>query len=276
MSVGCARDLAIQKGRVFAEPDGVKLKLNVYQPKDRGDGLLPGMVVVHGGGWVIGPRTQQAWYCREFARNGYVVITIDYRMMPKYAFPHCLHDCKAGVRWMRAHAAELGVDPDHIVTFGASAGGHLAAFLAVADPEDGFEGEDNPGPSSHVNAAASLYGVLDFTKYRDQYPEKFMKKFAGPEGEKRGVDPLVVASPITYLKPDTPPIFLAHGTSDILVPYSQSVAFHERLLELGIATRFVTYPKRNHGFDYVHWKQRRDLFGQMLEFLREHGQPREK
>jgi len=275
----CARDLNIERGVVFAEPGGERLKLDVYRKPQAGEGLRPGMLVIHGGAWRIGPRTQQAWYCRQFARNGYVVMTIDYRMMPKYPFPHCLHDCKAGVRWMRRHAEEYGIDPERIVTFGASAGGHLAAFLAATTPEDGFEGTENLVPSSSVRAAAILYGAVDLTKYHRKSKSGkgkereggYMRRFVGDAVAKEGQDPFAAASPITYAKPGMCPVHLTHGTRDHLVSYRQSRDFFLRLQELGVPARLVTYPGRDHGFDYIHWKERKALFADMLAFLKEHG-----
>lgn len=274
----CGRELRVSKG-VFAQPEGGPLGMTIYEPRTRGTGLRPGMVLIHGGAWRFGPRWQQRWYCRAFARAGYVVMSIDYRLMPKYTFPHCLYDCKAAVRWLRLHAGEYQVDPERIVVFGASAGGHLAAFLAATGPEDGLEGDENPGASSAVRAAVSLYGAVDLTKYRDlglpgisgRRATKGMLKFAGTEVAKGGEDPLAAASPITYAKPGMAPVFLAHGMSDMFVHYEQSEAFHARLQELGVPARLVGYPWRNHGFDYVHWKQRRAMFKEMLAFLNEHN-----
>ena len=281
-SSSCATDLNIERGIVFAEPDGVRLKLDVYRPRDEGDALRPGMVLIHGGGWIAGTRRQQSWYCREFARNGYVVMSVGYRMMPKYHFPACLHDCKAAVRWMRLHADEYRIDPDRIVAFGASAGGHLAAFLAATEPGDGFEGTENPGPSSAVCAAVILYGAVDLTKYRDPprrafgrgAGRRYIRRFAGEEGVKKGADPFEYGSPITYAKAGMPAVFLAHGTKDYLVHYEQSEAFHSKLLDLGVPTQLYPVPKRNHGFDFVRWKERRTMFDAMLAFLEKHVAPR--
>lgn len=278
LTVSCARDLRVSKG-VFAEPAGERLGMTIYEPDQPADEPRPGMVLIHGGAWRFGPRWQQAWYCREFARAGYVVMSIDYRLMPKYTFPYCLYDCKAAVRWLRTRAPEYHIDANRIVTFGASAGGHLAAFLAATGPEDGLEGDENLGVSSAVRAAVSLYGAVDLTKYRElggpgisrAKATKIMLKFAGTEVAKEGQDPLAAASPITYAKPGMAPVFLAHGKADIVVHYEQSEAFYNRLLELNVPTRLIGYPRRNHGFDYIHRKQRRAMFREMLEFLDQHN-----
>ncbi|MDQ1258024.1 MAG: hypothetical protein QG656_2632 [Candidatus Hydrogenedentes bacterium] len=283
LAVSCAHDLDIQRGVVFAEPGGKRLQMNLYERPDDGQGLRPGMVLIHGGAWLFGPRTQHWWFCHEFARRGYVVMTIDYRMLPMHHFPDCVYDCKAGVRWMRLHAAEYRIDPDRIVTFGASAGGHLAGFLAATDPEDGFEGTENPGPSSEVQAAVCLYGAMDLSKYRDPPHWNLLsplgKRYIGwlvrDAGAATGQDPFDAGSPITYLKPDTCPVFLAHGTSDWIVHHKQSEAFHERLEALGVPTELHLYSHRNHGFDYIHYKQRRRMFEKMMRFLDQYIGPAE-
>ena len=278
MTIICATDLHITKG-TFAEPEGHTLGMTIYEPEEPRDELRPGMVLIHGGAWRFGPRWQQWWYCRAFARAGYVVMSVDYRLLPHYSFPECLHDCKAAVRWLRMHAEEYHVDPNRIVAFGASAGGHLAALLAVTTPEHGLEGTENLGVSSEIRAAISLYGVLDLTKYRERgrlglsrgKTVKALLKFAGTEVAKEGEDPLEAASPISYVHADMAPVFLAHGKSDRLVHYKQSEAFYNRLRELGVPTKLLAYPRRGHGFDYIHWRQRRAMFNEMLAFLEEHN-----
>lgn len=279
MSALAADGFRTERGIVFAEPGGKKLRMTLYLPQDESSGPRPGMVLIHGGGWILGTRYQQSWYCREFARNGYVVMTIDYRLMPKYAFPDCLHDCKAAVRWLRLNATNYNVDPDRIVTFGASAGGHLAALLAATSPKDGLEGDANPGASSEVRAAISLYGAVDLTRYRDRplkgilngRTEHFFKDFTSRNMADKSDATLEAASPFAYAGPDTKPIFFAHGTSDKLVHYDQSQRFYNRLKESGVPTELVTLKGRGHGFDYIHWRQRREVFEKMLAFLNENG-----
>lgn len=276
-----AAEYRTERGLVYAEAGGKKLRMTMYVPKNEGTGLRPGMVLIHGGGWILGTRYQQAWYCRQFARNGYVVMTIDYRLMPKYAFPDCLHDCKAAVRWLRQNAARYRVDPDRIVAFGASAGGHLAALLAATAPKDGLEGDANPGASSEVRAAVSLYGAVDLTLYRDKpmhgrmnhVTSNFFKKFTTKNmGDMNGAA-LEAASPIHYAGTGTKPIIFVHGTNDHLVHYEQSVRFYERLKACGVPTQLVTVQGRDHGFDYIHWKERKMAFGEMLKFLEENNGP---
>lgn len=275
----CLHDLDVDRRIPYARPEGHQLRLNVYQAQRRPSEPLPAIVAIHGGAWLHGPRVQQWWYIHEFARRGYVVFAVDYRTLPRHGFPHCLHDVKSAVRWVRLHADEYGVDPERIYAFGASAGGHLAAFLATTDPLDGFEGDENLGASSEIGAAISLYGAVDLTKYRDAsrlniveifqrwYIWHFVKNSGCPEGE----DPFVYASPISYARPSSKPVFFVHGESDLLVQLEQSVDAHARLQELGVPTELVLFDNRGHGFDYIFRAERRRLFAQMLRFLETHG-----
>ena len=259
-------------------PAGIPLRATLYLPERDHRAPHPAVVQIHGGGWVMGSRFQQMWYCRQLARNGYAVMAIDYRMLPNFGFPECLEDCKAAVRWLRLHAARHHVDPARIATFGASAGGHLAGLLATTDEKDGFEGHENPGPSTTVQAAISLYGAVDLTKYRDiphgtrfgKRTKPFFRRFAGKAGAAALLDPFEVASPIFYAHERTCPVMLVHGEDDTIVHYAQSEAFHARLRELGVPTELLALPKRGHGFDYFHIIERERVFKKMLSFLERH------
>jgi len=267
-----------RRGLVYARAEGKPLKMTLYLPEDRDLGPRPGIVLIHGGAWILGSRYQLLWYCRQFARAGFVVMTIDYRLMPRYAFPKCLHDSKAAVRWLRLNAEELHVDPDRIAAFGESAGGHLAAFLAATNSDNRFDGTENLGVSAAIRAAISLYGPVDLTCYRDlpshgpleNMTRRFMVDFSSREGLAAGGTSWEAASPIAYASPETAPILFVHGEKDFVVHFEQSRRFYERLREIGVPTRLIAIPNRGHGFDYIHPRQRRRIFGEILSFLCEH------
>jgi len=273
-----ARDCRVEKGVEYARPEGTALRATLYLPVEDTGVPRPGIVQIHGGGWVMGSRFQQMWYCRKLARNGYAVMAIDYRMLPSFGFPECIEDCKAAVRWMRLNAARQLINPDRIAAFGASAGGQLACLLATTSTKDGFDGHENPGPSSAVKAAISLYGAVDLTKYRDlpqgtrfgRHAKPFFRRFAGKACATRDMDPFEVASPISYASQSTCPVMLVHGEDDTIVHYAQSEAFHTRLRALGVPTELEALPKRGHGFDYFHIIERERVFAKMLSFLKQH------
>lgn len=267
-----------EMGIVYAQPEGKALRGDLYLPDAplaEGD-RRPAIVIIHGGAWIGGRRSQLAYYARNFARRGYVAFAIEYRRMPRHPFPACLHDCKAAVRWLRIHADDYGIDPTRIAALGGSAGGHLAAFLAVTGPGDGFEGTENLGQPASVRAAVSIYGAVDLTQFVERpggmggrVREGYLKDFAGRQGPKRG-NPLEWASPITYIDRTAAPVMLIHGTRDMLVDHEQSERFHAKMLEAGVDSPLVLVHGRNHGFDFLFWRQRAALFEKMVAFCNEH------
>jgi len=268
----------IDAPRVYSESDDKKLYCNIFRPVNQGPGPFPGVVLVHGGGWFGGMRQQLRWYGRHFAARGYVAMAIDYRRMFRWAFPHCVHDCKAAVRWLRLNADDLRLDADRILALGNSAGGHLSCMLAVTRPEHGLEGTANLGPSSAIQAAVSLYGPQELTYYlapdwplkvAGPIPPWYIRHFVERD---HGVvdDPFEAASPITYADEHSPPIMFVHGTRDILSPFEQSVKFHEKLKDLGVPTELVAVEGRNHAFDFIFAKERARCFERICAFLDQH------
>src|SRR5262249_2504217 len=130
-----------------------------------GDGPFPTVICIHGGGFRAGSREGYNNLSIKLAQNGYVAMTISYRLAPKFQFPAAIYDTKAAVRWARAHGAKYKSDPDRIGVTGGSAGGHLAQFLAVTSDVKEFEGDGgNEKFSSKVACVVNVYGPSDFTK----------------------------------------------------------------------------------------------------------------
>lgn len=269
---------AIEKGIQYSAPNGHRLRLTLYRPQTTDAQPRTGIVLIHGGAWIAGSRLLQRWYGRQFARAGMVAAAVDYRKMPRYPFPACLHDAKAAVRWLRARAGQYAVDSNRIVAMGESAGGHLALMLAATRPEDGLEGEENPGPGSSVQAAVSLYGPSDLRYYVrtrnlklfGPIAPRFMRSFVGadPDG---AVELLGRASPFHYIHAGMCPVLLIHGTRDSLVPFDQTAAFQQRMRELGGTAELVAMKNRGHAFDYIHPRMRPLVLETVLGFLDQHG-----
>lgn len=269
------RAYVIEPPRVYAAPQGRPLRHTLFRPADDDGALRPAIVLIHGGGWFGGMRQQVRWYGRHFAARGYVAIAIDYRRMFRYPFPYCVYDCKAAVRWLRLNAAEYRIDTNRIAALGNSAGGHLASMLAVTRPEDGLEGGENPGPSSAIQAAVSLYGPQDLRYYlRPDFPLRavgpiapwYIGRFVAGHRES-GRDPFDAASPPTYVHPGAAPVLFIHGANDRISPFEHSVLFHERLAALGVPTELLQVPNRNHAFDFVYLRDRAAYFERICAFL---------
>jgi len=265
------RVYTVDRDVVYVEPEGKELRATLYLPKATQE-ARPAIVLIHGGGWFFGGRRQQAWYCRAFAKRGYVVMAIEYRKMFGHPFPDCVYDCKAAVRWLRRNADKYRVDPDAIGAFGASAGGHLAGMLATTSAEDGFEGDSGHDISSRIGAAVILYGAVDLSAYREKggLATRYLARFVGARSKEERPAALERASPVTYVKPSACPVLLVHGAGDSLVHLEQARRFHDRLRAAGVPTRLIVVANHGHGFDYIHWRQRRRLFEEMVAFLEVH------
>jgi len=131
-------DIEVHRDLVYATAADADLKLDLALPK-AGKGPSPAVVFLHGEGWRAGNRQQMNHFIEGMARLGYVGVTPDYRLVPGARFPAQVEDCKAAIRWLRAHAAEYGVRADRIGVVGFSAGGHLAAMLGLTGTQDGLE-----------------------------------------------------------------------------------------------------------------------------------------
>ena len=148
----------------YANPDNQHLQLDMARPK-MGDGRFPAIVCIHGGGFRAGSRKGYDALCVRLAREGYVAVTVSYRLAPTYQFPAAVHDVKEAVRWLRANAKQYHIDPERIGVMGGSAGGHLAQFLGVTADVKTFEGNGaHLDKSSRVSCVVNYYGPSDFTK----------------------------------------------------------------------------------------------------------------
>jgi acetyl esterase/lipase len=251
-------------GITYAAPAGYRpLQLDLWVPASA---TPPRLVVwIHGGGWMMGDRR----YLPETLRPnqifdtllaaGLAVATIDYRHALEATFPAQLHDAKAAVRYLRAHADALEIDTTRIGVIGESAGGHLAALVGLTASRADLEGSHGVvGPSSAVDVVVDWYGPADFTTMpRMTPPPQIAAKLepamlVPPEDQlTRGLDGAALAdvNPITHVTPDAPPFLLVHGTTDWLVPYSQSEQLHAALTAAGVDSRLVPVEGAEHIFD---------------------------
>ncbi len=224
-------------------------KLDIYWP-DEGEGPFPAIVAIHGGAFMGGDKgTMQVDAMLQGVRRGYAVVSINYRMSGEAKFPALVQDGKAAVRWLRANAKEMLVDPERIAVWGESAGGYLASMLGVsggvAELEDLTLG--NLEQDSRVQAAVIWYGPADFLKMDADLAELGLGPTPGQEhsaadspeslilGAKISEIPERVraADPQTYVRPGMPPFLLQHGKLDDTVPCLQSVRFAEKLRKAG-------------------------------------------
>jgi acetyl esterase/lipase len=237
----------LRRGLEFARPDGEALTCDLFLPRAHAGAPRPGIVWIHGGGWrnKAGEGKVLWRHAAHLAALGFPGVNLTYRLAPGHPYPAQVEDVRAGVRWVRRHAAELGIDPQRLGAAGESAGGHLAALLATTDaPQDGV--------GTRVQALVGIYGVYDF----------FLLKSEGSIEARTGLlggDPVTAvegstlwrhareASPLYLADARTPPTLLLHGTADVLVGIEQSVAFQHRLRELGIPADLIPGEGGGHG-----------------------------
>ena len=227
-------------------------KLDLYLPPGKANAPRPAIVVVHGGGWRGGDKQRGQWVGvpAQYASDGYVALSVNYRLTGEAPWPAQIEDVKAAVRWLRAHAKKYGVDVDRIGAYGNSAGAHLVSLLGLVKQSDGLEGSGpHQAHSSMVQAVCASATPTDFLNWREPgaVPERLGRTFlAGPSDTLR--DRARQASPITYARGDAPPFLLIHGTADRTVPISQSGRFAKALREAGAKqVRYMIFDNETHG-----------------------------
>lgn len=221
----CAGDLASQT-------------MDVYFP-DAG-GPWPALVYAHGGGWMHGDKAEAAMFARGMSAQGYVVISVNYRLYPAGRYPAMIEDVKCAIRSLRAHAGEYNLDPNRVGAVGVSAGGHLVSLIGTSDPSAGFDVGEYLDQSSRVQAVIAMAPVMDLTRSFPNADIEAMRQVGF------GEDNIVQASPITHVTPDDPPFLLIHGDRDELVPVEQSQLMYERLLEVGVPAQLVIVQNAGH------------------------------
>ena len=228
--------------------------LDVYRPAGAGSGA-PVLLQIHGGGWMLGNKHEQALpLVYHLARRGWIVATPNYRLSPKARFPDHLVDCKLALAWVKRHIGEFGGDPRFVAVTGGSAGGHLAALIALTanDPrlQPGFESVD-----TSVAAAVPLYGVYDFT---DRYGLKgsgdamvrWLEKNVMPCSPSTDPGLWDLASPVAQIRPDAPPFFILHGTHDSLASVEEARRFAEQLRAVSQnPVAYAELPGAQHAWD---------------------------
>lgn len=258
--------LKLDAGVVFATVGNHHpLRLDVLQPAKRTGEPLPAAIWVHGGGWLEGWYIDgdSWWCCPPVAQAGFVTVSISYRMSDEAIFPAQIHDVKGAIRWVRAHANDLGADPDRIGLWGHSAGGHLAALAGLTGDLPALEGTVGPaGYSSAVQAVVAGSPPTDFTG--DEHAltgDAFTyvdSLFGGIGPGKKEL--MRLASPVCHVHRDAPPMLVVHGDADELVPVSQGDALVAALREAGAPVAYDRLP----GADHL-------LFAGERRYPREHG-----
>lgn len=230
--------------------------LDVFVPVKQPDKPLPLIVFIHGGGWEGGSKNSGGALLPLIQDGAYIGASINYRLTNEGGHPAQIHDCKAAIRWLRAHAKNYNIDKERIGVFGISAGGHLVSMLGTSGDVKEMEGTvgGNLDQGSRVNCVVNFCGPADLLTFGKQGsiidPEDAKsavgKLIGGKVSERREV--AISASPSTYISKDDPPFLHIHGTADNLVPYAQPVEFEQKLRAAGVSSILLTGQKAPHVF----------------------------
>jgi len=222
--------------------------LDAHLPQ--GNGPFAAVILVHGGGWEHGDRSNLADVARYFAGNGFVAFSIDYRRAnPKGAhynpYPAAVEDVQTAIRWVRSHAADYHVDAHRLGLLGSSAGAHLVSLV-------GMLGKGPLDAGDRVRAVVSWSGPQDMAEVLQDGPlraQEAIEAFLDCQDATSCGSKLTEASPITYLDPSDPPLFFSNGTNE-LVPLPQAQEMDQALTAAGVQHKLVVVPGRLHAQHY--------------------------
>jgi acetyl esterase/lipase len=232
------------KSETYRKVGDTELKVWIFEPAAKGTKPLPAIVFFFGGGWTGGSPTQFEPQSRHLASRGMIAIVADYRVKTRQdAKPaDCVSDAKACVRWVRANAARLGIDPERIAVGGGSAGGHLAASTAT------LPGLDPAQDDKSVSCIPDALVLFNPGTVMAPFPGLDLKGFgAGLDKAKFGCEPTEI-SPLHHVKKGTPPTIIFHGKADTTVPYTTVEKFAEVMKTAGNRCELVGYEGQPHGF----------------------------
>lgn len=287
-------DIKVVKPRVLVYPDityaqpydpyfGISsLKLDIFKPEVK-EKNLPLVIYIPGGGFMRSPKVNYLQQKVAIAEAGFIVASIEYRVLPTSKFPDSLVDIKSAIRFLKAHAEEFNINKNKIIVMGESAGGYLAAITGTTNGFIEFDKGDYLNENSLINGVIDLYGISDLTKIASDFSLSIQKTHNSPsapealflngvavfkEGGSVSSDPEKVkkSNPMSYISTNTPPFLLMHGDSDILVSPSETDILYQALIKHGIKAERYLIKGVGHG-DY-HWCQP-EIINIIINFLNE-------
>lgn len=240
----------------FAKYDERELLLDLYLPQVQTDKKLPVVVIIHGGGWLYGSKTDLGVPPAQavtLVEAGFIVASIDHRMSNEVIFPAAVKDCRAAVQWIKDHSESYGIDKEAIGVFRISSGGHLALMMGTSHKSTLFESEGTESKtSSQVHAVVAIVPNTDFISFYNWKRENGQE--AGLATKFLGASSLTdltnarEASPLTYVDKDTAPSLIINSAADEIVDFKQGVLFVEQCRNMKVPARLFTYSDAPHVF----------------------------
>jgi acetyl esterase/lipase len=254
MSMGIVQ-VMIQRDLEYAKVGGMSLRLDLYTPSGAPT-RLPTLLYLHGGAWAVGDKSDgAAERLMPIAASGFAVASANFRLVPSVTHPTPVHDVKAAVRWLRANAAEYGLDPDRIAIGGGSSGGHLASLTGLTLGDAQLEGDvgDHVGVSSAVRAVVAYFPSTDLVLSGGRnalesqiLPPPWTAALLGLDRIDDDPELARSASPRHRVHADAPPHLILHGDRDTAVNHEQSRVLHEALSAVGAHSTYVLIAGAGH------------------------------
>lgn len=238
--------VTIEEGVVYGRADGGDLTCDVFTPPP-GDGPRPAILMLHGGGWESGDPSMMRGYAILMGRRGYCCISSRYRLTGQADWPAQIEDARAALRWVREEHTSLGIDPDRIVVWGQSAGGHLGLLVAgsgAARLLDGEAGAEAAPPT--IAAVVAFYPITTIEPEMGSAWERYAHAIVDPDAPAELRQRM---SPLSYVDERFPPTLLMHGAVDELVAPEQSVLFYDALRKAGVPAGLHLFAGQPHGYD---------------------------
>lgn len=233
----------MEENLAYAVAGDLELKLDIVPPT--APPLRAAILFLHGGGWRAGSKDGMRADAANMAAHGYVGLPAQYRLTGQAPWPAQIEDVKAAIRWTRANAARLDIDPDRILVWGSSAGAHLALMAAATPGDPRFEGQGgHPGVSSAVAGVIAVHPPTDLK----MSPPPRRGRAEALLGEAPDPEVARAASPLAYVRADFPPTLFLHGTDDSLLHHAESQEMFDALVAAGASAELHLFHGHTHGF----------------------------
>lgn len=231
-------------GITYMRASGYDATMDVYA--SRSATPAPTLVYFHGGGWVGGTKEGSLLQVMPYLAMGWTVANVEYRMARNALAPAAVEDVRCALRWVLGHAQDYNVDAERVVLTGHSAGGHLSLIAGMLPVDAGLDRQCVGTTEIRVAAIVNWFGITDVVDLLDGDNMKgYAVQWLGSMTDRNDIARRV--SPLSYVRPDLPPIITIHGDADPTVPYSHAVRLHEALTKAGVTNELVTIPGGRHG-----------------------------
>ncbi len=265
--------ITMQPNLPYGDVLNVSTRLDLCTPVGA-SGSRPGVVLIHGGGFVQGNKSSDDDLCETLASYGFVAASLGYRLAPDNKWPAPLEDVQLAVRWLRAHASDYNMDPQRLCSLGDSAGGHLAVFLGVLGTiYPGNEASLLTDQSPRVSCVVDEFGPVDFPKLTsDPYWQGLFDQMFDPFALQTNPNILGQASPIYDVSAQSAPALVIQGIQDETVPESQSLELQRAYQQAGAPLTYISYTG-GHEFSGLTPDQQEAINQQILAFLTDQENP---